>query len=60
LIEHDTHDEEFELGLLRKDFSLIQSSMIDNGKAPKGEPSLGSDSVQGGQGVTSQGKALLT
>ena len=27
LIEHDTQDEEFELGLMRKDFSLIQSSM---------------------------------
>jgi len=37
LIEHDAQDEEFKLGLMRKDFSLTQSTMIDNGKAPEGE-----------------------
>ena len=47
LIEHDAQDEEFELGLMRKDFSLTQSSMIDNGKAPEGKPSPDSGNVEG-------------
>jgi len=52
LTEHDTQDEEFEFGVVRKDISLTQSSMVDNGKASESEPSLGSDSVEGGQGVS--------
>ena len=47
LIEHDTQDEEFKLGLVSKELSLTQRCMVDNGKAPEGEPSLGSDSVKG-------------
>jgi len=47
LIEHDTHDEEFKLGRVRKDLLLTQSSMIHNSKALEGEPSPGSDGVQG-------------
>ena len=49
LIKHDIQDEEFKLGLKRKNFSLIQSSMIDNGKAPEGEPSPEYDNVKGEQ-----------
>ena len=51
LIEHDTQDEEFELGLVRKDLSLTQSSMVDNGEALKGESSPGSSNVEGKQGA---------
>ena len=35
LIEHDTQDEEFEHRYIRKDFSLTQSSMVDNSKLLK-------------------------
>ena len=47
LIEHDTQDKEFELGLMRKYLSLTQSSMGDNDKAPKSEPKFESDKVEG-------------
>jgi len=59
LTKHDTQDVEFELGFMRKDLSLTQSSMVDNGKAPEGEPSPGADSVEGGQGANQLGEALL-
>ena len=49
LIEHDTQNEEFELGLIRKDFSLTQSSMVDNGKASGGQPSPESSNVESEQ-----------
>ena len=55
LIEHDAQDEEFELGLMRKDFSLTQSSMVDNGEAPESEPSLESGNVEGEQGAHQSG-----
>jgi len=55
LIEHDTQDEEFELGLVKKDLSLTQSSMVDNGKAAEGEPSPGSGNVEGDQGAHQSG-----
>ena len=51
LIEHNTQDEEFELGFMRKDFSLTQSSMVDNRKAPEGEPSPRSTNEEGEQGA---------
>ena len=51
VVEHDTQDEEFELGLVRKVLSLTQSSIVNKGKAPKGEPSLGIDNLEGGQGA---------
>jgi len=51
LIEHDTQDEEFELGLMRKYLSLTQSSMGDNDKTPKREPNSESDKVEGDQGA---------
>jgi len=48
LIEHDIQDEEFKNGLVRKDLSLTQNSMVDNGKSPKGETSPGSENMEGG------------
>jgi len=51
LIEHDTQDKAFELGLMRKDFSLIQSFMGDNGKAPESELNSESDHVEGERGA---------
>ena len=51
LIEHDTQDEEFELGLVRKDLLLTQSSIVDKGKAPEGEPSPRTDNLESGQGA---------
>ena len=58
LIEHDTQDKEFEVDLVKKDLSLTQSSMIDNGKAPKGEPSPRFDSGEGGQRVNQSGGSI--
>jgi len=55
VIEHDIQDEEFKLGLVRKDLSFTQSSMVDNSKAPEGEPSPRSNSVEGGQGANQLG-----
>jgi len=51
LIEHDIQDEEFKNGLVRKDRSLIQSSMVDNGKSPEGETSPESGNMEGRQGA---------
>jgi len=59
LIEHNTQDEEFELGLVRKGLLLTQSSMVDNGKAPEGKPSPGFDSVEGGQGANQSGGSIV-
>ena len=58
LIEHDTQEKELELGLVRKDFSLTQISMVDNGKAPEGETSPESDSVESGQGANQSGGSI--
>ena len=57
LIKHDTQDEEFELGLMRKDFLLIQSSRGDNGEAPESEPNSKSDKVKGEQGAHQSGRS---
>jgi len=48
---HDAQDEEYQLGLVRKDFLLTQNSIVDKDKTPEGEPSPGADIVEGGQGV---------
>ena len=37
LIENDAQDEEYELGLVRKDLSLTQNSMLDKSKSPEGD-----------------------
>ena len=55
LIEHGTQDEDFELGLMRKYFSLTQSSMVDNSKAPEVEPSPESSNMEGKQGAHQSG-----
>ena len=39
LVEHDVQDEEFELGLVRKDSSLTPNSMEENGQSFEGETS---------------------
>ena len=59
VVEHDTQEEEFELGLMRKDLSFAQSSTVDKDKAPEGEPSPGTDNLEGGQGANQSGEALL-
>ena len=51
LIKYDTQDEEFELGLTRKDFSLTQSSIVENGKALESEPNSEYGNVEGEQGA---------
>jgi len=58
VVEHDTQEEEFEFGLVRKDLSLAQSSIVDKGKAPEGEPSPGTDNLKSGQGANQSGKSI--
>ena len=58
MVEHDIQDEEFELGLVRKDLSLAQSSIVDKSKAPEGEPSLGTNNLKGGQGANQSGESI--
>jgi len=58
VVEHDTQDEEFKLGLVRKDLSLTQSSIVDKGKTPEGEPSPGIDNLEGGQGANQSGRSI--
>jgi len=48
-VEHDVQDEEFELGLIRKDASFPQNSMVENVKSPEGETRVGSENLKGGQ-----------
>ena len=48
-------DEELELGLVRKDPTLAQSSIVDKGKSPKGETSPGSENMEGGWGASQSG-----
>ena len=45
LIKHDIQDEEFKNGLVRKDLSLTQNSMVGNGKSPKVETSPRSENM---------------
>ena len=59
MVERDTQEEEFELGLVRKDLLLAQSSIVDKDKAPEGEPTPGADNSEGGQGANQSGEALL-
>ena len=40
---------------MRKDLSLTQSSIVDKGKAPEGEPSPGTDNLESGQGANQSG-----
>jgi len=50
IIEHDMQDEEFELGPVRKDLTLTQNSMVDNGKSLEGETSPGFGNMEDGVG----------
>ena len=58
MIEHDTQDEELELALVRKELSLIESSTVDNGKDFKGEPSPGTNNMEGRQGANQLGESI--
>jgi len=58
LIEHDIHDEEFKNGLVRKDLSLTQNSMVDNGKSLEGGTTPGSGNMKGGQGTNQSGGSI--
>ena len=59
LIEHDAQDEEYELGLMRKGFSLTQNSMVDKGKSLEGESSHGANIMECGQGVNHSGGSIV-
>jgi len=51
LIENDAQDEEFELGLAKKDLLLIH----EKGKSPENGAWLGAVPLEGGQGVNQSG-----
>ena len=51
LIENDAQDEEFELGLVRKDLLLIH----EEGKSPMNGSGPGAVSSEGGQGLNQSG-----
>jgi len=59
LIENDARDDEYKLGLMRQDLSLIQNSMLDKGKSPEGEPSPGANILKGGQGLNQSGGSIV-
>ena len=48
LVENDVQDEEYELGLIRRDLWLTQNFMHEKGKSPEGEPSLGANTLKDG------------
>jgi len=58
MVEHDTQEEEFELGLVRKDLSLAQNPIVDKVKAPECEPSPGTDNLEGRQGANQSGGSI--
>jgi len=58
VVEHDIQDEEFELGLVRKDLSLTQSSIVDKDKASEGEARPGTNNLEGGQGANQLGRII--
>jgi len=51
LVENDAQDEEYKLGLAKRDLLLSQNSMHEKGKPPEGEPSPGDNTLEGGQGL---------
>jgi len=58
LFESDAQDEEYELGLVRRDVLLTQNSMYEKGKSLEGEPSPGADSLESGQGLDQSGESI--
>jgi len=59
VVKHDTQDEEYELGLVRKDVSLTHSSIIAKGKVLKVNQVLELIIWEVGREQTSQEEALL-
>ena len=53
LVENDAQDEEFELGLEKKDLLLAQTK----GKCPEEGSGTGADLLEGGQGLNQTGKS---
>jgi len=51
LFKSDVQDEEYEMGLVRRDLLLTQNSMHEKGKSPEGGTSPGADTLEGGQGL---------
>ena len=58
MFESNAQDEEYELGLVRRDLLLTQNSMHEKGKSPKGKPSPGADILEGGQGLNQSGESI--
>jgi len=54
-VKNDAHDEEYELGLIRKHLWLTRNFMHDKGKSPEGEPGPGADTLEGGQNLDQLG-----
>jgi len=55
LVENDASDEEYEPGLTSRDLLLTKNSMPEKCKSPKGEPSPGANTLEGGQGLNQLG-----
>jgi len=58
LVENDTRDEEYELGLARRDLLLTQNSMHEKGKSPEDKPSPGANALEDGQGLNQTGGSV--
>jgi len=54
LVENDAQDEEYELGLARKDLLLMR----EEGKCPEDGSSPGGDLLEGGQGLNQTGESV--
>ena len=58
LVENDAQDEEYELGLARRDLLHTQNYMHEKGKSPEGEPGPGANILEGGQGLNQTGGSI--
>ena len=58
LVENDAQDEEYELGLARRDLLLTQNSMHEKGKSLEGEPSPGTNTLEDGKGLNQIGGSV--
>ena len=56
--ESDAQDEDYELGLVRRDLLLTQNFMHEKGKSPEGEPSPRANILEGGQGLKQSGGSI--
>ena len=57
-IENDAQDEEYELGLARRDLLPTQKSMHKKGKSPEGKPNPGANTLKGGKGLNQIGGSI--